>query len=72
MSVWNPANLKAELVRMELTQREVASRMGIGHTYLSKLINGREPWGRQSARSFAMATGIPLEAFYAEREEAAV
>lgn len=72
MSVWNPANLKAELVRLEMTQRWVAGEMGVTYNYLSKLVNGRLPWNRRSARSFSMVTGIPLDAFYREREEATV
>ena len=54
-------DLKAELSRLGLTQREVATKMGIEHTYLSKLVNGRAPFTRLVGRSFAMATGIPLE-----------
>jgi transcriptional regulator with XRE-family HTH domain len=58
-------DLKVELVRLGLTQRAVARDMGIGHTYLSKLINGTgAKWGRRTARSFSMVTGIPLDSFY--------
>ena len=65
-------NLKAELAALGLTQRVVAERMGINHTYLSKLINGTSDakWGRRTARSFSLVTGIPLDAFYTEEKVA--
>jgi transcriptional regulator with XRE-family HTH domain len=55
-------NLKAELAARGLTQREVAKRMGITHTYLSKLINRRIPFTSPMALAFASVTGIPVEA----------
>lgn len=54
-------NLKAELARRELTQRRVARDMGISHTYLSKLVTGKQPWTRPLALAFAAVTGIPVE-----------
>lgn len=64
MAVSTAANLKAELALRELTQRKVARGMGITYGYLSKLINGSQPWTRTLAVAFSAVTGIPLEAFY--------
>lgn len=66
MSTVTRTNLKAELARRELTQRDVARRMGITHTYLSKLVNGKQEWTRPLALAFASVTGIPLAAIIGE------
>lgn len=50
-----------------LTQVEVARRMGITPSHLSRMLGGSRKWKVRHARAFAMATGIPME-----REEAAV
>lgn len=71
MTIMRAADLKAELARRELTQRRVASQMGVTHGYLSKLINGTGgvEWNRRLALAFSAVTSIPVQSFYVEREE---
>lgn len=46
----------------EMTQREVASKLGIDFTYLSKLENGRgEPPGEDTVRGLASLFGVEPE-----------
>lgn len=59
--------LRDALKQRGLTQLEVARRMGITPSQLSRMLGGSRKWKLRHARAFAMATGIPME-----REEAAV
>lgn len=58
---WPPLrDLKAELARKGLTNKEVARRIGIGRDYFSQVLCGRAPLNERLARDISLATGIPL------------
>lgn len=53
-------DLKRILIDKNLTETEVARRMGITRFYLSKLVNGKARWTLRTARDLSLAVGIPL------------
>ena len=69
MTTQAPVDLKEELARRRLTQTEVARRMHIGRHYLCNILAGRKVWTRRTARDFAFATGIPLDAILPNGQE---
>jgi len=72
MTTSTQVNLKLELMRRGLVNRQVADDMGITKGYLSKLINGHQPWTRPMALAFCAVTGIPLADVLREPEKVAV
>ena len=54
-------DLKAELMRRGLSQKQVARRVGITYWHLNSVLNGAAPMTDRLARDIAFATGIPLK-----------
>ncbi len=53
-------DLKAELVRRGITQRELARRVGVSYWHVNDVINGHVVLTDRLARDISRATGIPL------------
>ena len=53
-------DLKAELVLRGLTMTQVAERMGVHASTVSRILNGERPFTTIQARAFAFATGVSM------------
>lgn len=54
------ADLKAELARKRLSQRELARRIGVKTTHLNEVLNGKARMTRRMARDIAVMAKLPM------------
>lgn len=55
------ARLKSALFEAELTQADIARACGRGKTYISRRLNGREPFNTNDMKAIAGLLGLPRE-----------
>lgn len=68
LTTHQPRNdLKAEIVRLGLTFREVARKCGVSNVHLSAVLNGRERLTLRLARDISRETGISLAVVLGEK-----
>ena len=60
MSVTVASPMRALLRKNHITAREVAHRMGMSESGLSRLLNGSRPWRLRHLRAMSLVTGIPM------------
>lgn len=53
--------LKALVAERDLTQKEIARRLGYSENYINQLLNGRLPWNKRTIKLFSISLSIPLE-----------
>lgn len=54
--------LRAYRTREDLTQRELAGKVGIPQRHISEMENGKRPIGKEMARRFAEVLGVDYRA----------
>lgn len=66
------AEIRAELARQQMTQRELARRIGIDQAIVSKRLNGgsARSWTLDELDSIAVALGVPAASFLVARSTA--
>lgn len=70
MVVKERRDLKAALVLRGIIQIELARRMGIDQSTVSRLLSGERSFTTIQARAFSFATGIPLATILPNGQEA--
>ena len=51
--------LRAELKERQISQTELAEKIGLGKSHVSELINGKRPFTKQISEKLEAALGIP-------------
>ncbi|RTE49339.1 helix-turn-helix transcriptional regulator [Actinobaculum sp. 352] len=62
--------LRAEMARQKISQREVANRIGVSAQYLSELLNGTKRLRAALLHKAAQTLGLDMETLYARAEAA--
>jgi transcriptional regulator with XRE-family HTH domain len=53
--------VKASMLKTDVTQADLAEKMSISTSYLSDLLNGRRRWNQQTLYRLRQALGINLD-----------
>ncbi len=60
------ANVRAEMARRRITQREVADALGLAQTAVSKRLLGIVPWDVNELSAVADLIGVPVASLITE------